>query len=316
MIFRFLASATLVCSLIGLAGCKQKASSSPGAGSAGSTKAQAAPITFPELGASRLIQPGIRFQEATLQRGNLPMRVWYYEPEKAAGKLALVLVPPAGSTLFAGMELGEGDRAEHYPYVRAGFAVASFDLDGHVPDSERANNAALLKAAQEFRDAQAGLVNAGAALDFILAKVPNINPDQVYIAGHSSAATLALLVAEQEPRIKACAAFAPITDVEARLAEVAPQLDRALPGYREFLQTSSPKTHAETLKCPVLLFHADDDENVPVNQCTDFAAQLKKANPHVTLVSTPKGGHYDSMIREGIPKAIAWFRQIPPDNTP
>jgi dipeptidyl aminopeptidase/acylaminoacyl peptidase len=314
MIFRFLASVTLACSLVGLAGCKHESSSSVGAGSTGSTKAQAAPITFPELGASRLIQPGIRFQEATLQRDNLPMRVWYYEPEKAAGKLALVLVPPAGSTLIAGMELGEGDRAEHYPYVRAGFAVASFDLDGHVPD--KANNAALLKAAQEFRDAEAGLANAAAALDFILAKVPNINPDRIYIAGHSSAATLALLVAEHEPRIKACAAFAPVTDVEARLARVAPRLDRALPGYREFLQNSSPKTHAENLKCPVFLFHAEDDENVPANQCTDFAAQLKKANPHVTLASTPTGGHYDSMIREGMPKAIAWFRQMPPDNRP
>jgi fermentation-respiration switch protein FrsA (DUF1100 family) len=51
------------------------------------------------------------------------------------------------------------------------------------------------------------------------------------------------------------------------------------------------------------------DANVPVRDSTDFAALLRKTNPHVTLVTTPRGGHYDSMIREGIPKAIAWFRQ-------
>src|SRR5262249_51971365 len=159
--------------------------------------------------------------------------------EDAADKLALVLVPPAGSTLFAGMAMGEGDRAEHYPYVRAGFAVASFDIDGQVANLEKASDAAGLKGAQGVRHAQAGLVNAKAALDFVLAKVASVDPDRVYIAGHSSAATLALLVAEHEPRIKTCAAYAPVTDVEARLAEVIPQLDRALPGYREFLRSSS-----------------------------------------------------------------------------
>lgn len=238
------------------------------------------------------------------------MRVWYYQPEQAADKLALVLVPPAGSTLFTGMGLGEGDRTEHYPYVRAGFAVASFDIDGQVPNLETASDADVLKGAREFREARAGLANAKAALDYLLTKVPNIDPNRVYIAGHSSAATLALLVAEHEPRIKACAAYAPETDVEARLAAVAPKLDGALPGYREFLRSSSPKTHADKLKCPIFLFHAHDDGNVPIHHSTDFAALLKKTNPHVTLIKTPKGGHYDSMIREGIPKGIEWFQQM------
>ena len=129
-------------------------------------------VAFPDLGATRLIQPGIKFQEATLHRGAMPMRVWYYQPEKAADKLALVLVPPAGSTLYRGMDLGDDDRREHYPYARAGFAVASFEIDGHVPNSETASEAALLQGAREFRDAQAGLANAKVALDFILAKVP------------------------------------------------------------------------------------------------------------------------------------------------
>jgi len=64
------------------------------------------------------------------------------------------------------------------------------------------------------------------------------------------------------------------------------------------------------LKCPVFLFHAQDDRNVPVQQSTDFAALLQKTNSHVTLVTTPNGGHYDSMIREGIPKGIKWFQQV------
>jgi dipeptidyl aminopeptidase/acylaminoacyl peptidase len=310
MTFRLLASLAIAISISGLAGCKKVTSLSRGDRQPGPTEANEAPITFPELGPSRLIQPGIQFREATLQRANMPMRVWYYQPEKPADKLALVLVPPAGSTLFAGMNMGDGDRAEHYPYVKAGFAVASFDIDGNVPKVGKVSDAALLKGAREFRDAQAGLANAKTALDFVLAKAPNIDPDRIYIAGHSSAATLALLVAEHEPRIKACAAYAPITDVEERLAEVIPQLDRSLPGYREFLRSSSPRTHADSLKCPVFLFYAQDDQDIFVRQCTDFAGVLKKTNARVTLVSASKGGHYKSMVGEGIPKGIEWLRQV------
>ena len=177
------------------------------------------------------------------------------------------------------MGLGDGDRAEHYPYVKAGFAVAAFEIDGHVPNLEKAGEAELLKGAKAFRDSRAGLDNAKAALDLVLAKVPNIAADRVYIAGHSSAATLALLVAEHEPRIKACAAYAPVTDVEARLAKIAPQLDNAIPGYAKFLRFSSPKTAADKLKCPVFLFHAQDDSNVPIRETADFAKLVKKTNP-------------------------------------
>jgi dipeptidyl aminopeptidase/acylaminoacyl peptidase len=310
MTFRFLASIAFAISIAGLAGCKKVPSLSQAGKQPGPTEAQEAPITFPELGPSRLIKPGIQFQEATVRQGAMPMRVWFYQPEKPADKLALVLVPPAGSTLFAGMNMSEGDRSEHYPYVQAGFAVASFDIDGHVPKADKVSDAALLKGAREFRDAQAGLANTKTALDFVLAKVPNIDPNLIYIAGHSSAATLALLVAEQEPRIKGCAAYAPITDVEARVAPFIPQLDRSLPGYREFLRSSSPRTHADRLTCPVLLFYAQDDQDVFVRQCTDFAALLKQTNAQVTLVSASKGGHYNSMVREGIPKGIEWFRQL------
>ena len=330
--FRILTILGLAVTVAGLVGCRQESSPSKDGQSASvpnpvvkkpeptkenpvvkkpeAIKELPTPSAFPDLGPSRMIQPGIRFQEATLRRGPLPMRVWYYQPEKVAGKLALVLVPPAGSTLFAGMDLGDGDRPEQYPYARAGFAVASFEIDGHVPNLQMASDEVVLKGAQAFRAARAGLTNAKTALDFILAKVPQIDPERIYIAGHSSAATLALLVAAHEPRIKACAAYAPATDVEARLAPTIPALDGALPGYRDFLHFSSPKTHVDKLKCPVFLFHAADDGNIPLQQTTAFAALLKKTNPNVTLVTTPNGGHYDSMIREGIPKGITWFQQL------
>ena len=160
------------------------------------------------------------------------------------------------------MDLNDGDRAEQFPYVQAGFAVVSFQIDGAVAGN--APDAVLVQGARRFKDAEAGLVNAKAALDFVLAKMANVDTDRLYIAGHSSAATLALLFAEHEPRIKACVAYAPCTDVESRLAQATAFLDQSVPGYRNFLRASSPKTHVAALKCPTFLFHAQDDTNVPL----------------------------------------------------
>jgi dipeptidyl aminopeptidase/acylaminoacyl peptidase len=314
---RFLSIIVAAAGLTTLAGCVRvavpaKAPVAPAAAApqpAAGAEAGNPATAFPELGSSRLVKPGIQFQEATLQRGGVPMRVWFYQPEKATGKLALVIVPPAGSTLIAGMDLGDGDRDEHFPYARAGFAVASFEIDGHVPQG--ASDAAVLQGARKFKDAEAGLANARTALDFILAKVPNVDTNRVYVAGHSSAATLALLFAEHEPRVKACIAYAPVTDVEDRLAKVIPTLDKAIPGYRDFIRFSSPKTHADKLKCPVFLFCASDDTNVPPRHTTDFGAALKKTNSSVTIVTAGRGGHYESMIREGVPKGIQWLQKLP-----
>jgi dipeptidyl aminopeptidase/acylaminoacyl peptidase len=308
MTFRCRVAFLMAIVLTTLPGCPRAAPPGKDAATSGLGDADAKPVTFPDLGASRTIKPGILFQEATIQRG-LPMRVWVYQPEKAAGKLPLMLVPPAGSTLIAGMDLGDGDRAEHYPYAKAGFIVVSFEIDGHVPNN--APDSAILKGARQFKAARAGLANAKVALDFALAKVPNIDAKRIFIAGHSSAATLALLFAEHEPRIKGCAAFAPVTDVEDRIGNVAASLDSSIPGYRDFLRFSSPRTHVDKLKCPVFLFYAKDDTTVPPRQTTDFAETLKKTNAAVTLVSVARGGHYDSMLREGIPKAIQWFQKLP-----
>jgi predicted Zn finger-like uncharacterized protein len=282
----------------------------PGPAPVGPIEIQTGPVAPAELGPARKIQAGVSFREARLVRGGVPMRVWYYEPAKSTAKLPLVVVPPAGSTLFTGMDLGDGDRAEHYPYVRAGFAVMSFEIDGHVPNVQTAGDAALMKGAREFRAAQGGLANAKAALDFVLAKAPNVDPQRIYVAGHSSAATLALLYAAHEPRLKGCASYCGVANLETRLAQAIPELNRAMPGYADFLRQIAPNKHAERLSCPVLLFHAQDDDNVPVQQTTEFAELLKKTNPRVTLLATARGGHYDSMIREGIPRGIQFFKEL------
>lgn len=274
-------------------------------------RAVAAPVAAvpDDFGPSRVLEPGVTFQQATLKPQRVPMMVWLYLPKNAeAKKLPLVLVPPAGSTLVTGMNLGEDDRKEHLPYVKAGFAVASFEIDGFVANLQ--DNEAITKGSQLFKDSQAGIKNAKAALDFVLAKSAKIDPDRIFIAGHSSAGTLALVAAAEDTRIKGCIAYAPAIDVVGRLGPLLPDLERAVPGITDLVHYSSPKTHIDKLKVPILLFHAKDDNNTPIQQTTAFADALKKTNSQVTMISVAMGGHYDSMINEGLPKGIHWLKKL------
>ncbi len=271
------------------------------------------PVVFPELGAAQHIEPGIVRHEVVVGNGQLASKVWVYLPEKPAGKrLPTVLIAPAGSTLMVGMNLEQGDELEHLPYVRAGFAVIAFAIAGGVPDIRRASDAQHFAAMPIFMAAEAGLVNARWALDFAQARVPQVDPNRIYSAGHSSAATLSLLLAEKEPRVKACIAFAPAPDVVKRLGrDRLRQVDRAIPGFAAFIERTSPRTDVAQLRCPLFLFQAKDDTNTPITDSLEFVNEVRKTNRRVTFVQWPRGGHYDPMIKAGIPQAIRWLKALP-----
>lgn len=159
-----------------------------------------------ELGPARRLKPGILVHEVKVKGREQSIKLWIYLPERtpAGKKLPCVLIAPAGSPLFHGMTLGEGDRPEHLPYMQAGLAVVAYEIEGAV--SPAARTPELVKAAGVFRRAEAGLFDTRKALDYALARVPAIDPKRIYTAGHSSAGTLSLLVAQHEPRIAACIA--------------------------------------------------------------------------------------------------------------
>jgi len=238
------------------------------------------------------------------------MTVWLYTPTSPPDPgLGLVLVAPAGSPLITGMRLADGDRDEHIPYVQAGYAVISYSLDGAI--DEEADDAALLRGLEAFRAAQAGLVNARTALDFALRHLPEPDLSRIYAVGHSSAATHALLVAAFEPRVRAVAAYAAVVDVREYLGAAAVLgLSANVPGYGRFLDQASPIRHSKALATkPVYLFAArDDGDHVGHNRALMDA--MGAPHPSTRNVVVASGGHYDSMLAEGIPGAIEWFHDL------
>jgi dienelactone hydrolase len=299
---------------------------SPGAGGAKLTIPTFDPAAFPPLGPPRRIVPGVVVHETVLDAN----KIWIYLPDRKAedGTLPCVLIAPAGATGINGMDLADGDRPEHPPYARAGMAVIAYSVSG--PVNKEAIKTAMIRgapdpevigAAQAFIHAQAGFTDAERALAFALARVPAIDANRIYTAGHSSAATLSLLVAENEPRVAACVAYAPCTDVRRRLTgnRIMRLMEPQIAGFGAFINQTSPINGASQLRCPLFLFHAQDDTVLLIADSAAFSAEVSKTNPNVTFVrpavgtysQAPKGGHYSSMIKEGVPKAIEWLKALP-----
>ena len=202
--------------------------------------------------------------------------------------------------MFDGMDLGEGDVPEHLPYLKAGYVVVAYDVSGPLKGKD---DEAVVEAAKAFMAADAGVADGKRAISYALQNL-DVDPTRIATAGHSSAATIALAVAENDPRVKACLAYAPIVDVAGDLRASLPDLESLVPGLTTTLVRNSPLGRAATLKCPTLLFHAKDDTNAPLGPIASLAAAV----PGVKLVEVPSGGHYDSMISKGIPTGLAFMK--------
>jgi dipeptidyl aminopeptidase/acylaminoacyl peptidase len=258
---------------------------------------------FPSTGVARTAQVELRTPDGK--------RVWVYLPTTwdRGTKFPCVVVPPAGSRLFHGMSLGAGDRSEHLPYVVAGFAVVSFDISG--PWSDQAPPAAQAEAIRTFMKAELGVKDALEALQIATTKYPEIDRTRIYIAGHSSAATLALQVAAASDQFRGCVAYAPTTNLEESFGpETLKTLEAFAPGLSAALVKGSPSNQVAAYRCPILLFHAEDDRSVPVASILAFKNALLRNGKSVEQVTVPSGGHYDSMIKQGIPKGLAWLKAL------
>lgn len=241
-----------------------------------------------------------------------PMRLSLFLPSglTTPHSLPCVFVAPAGSRLFHGMPLDAGDFAEQIPYAEAGFAVCGYELSGAVPETGHLTFRDVAEPARMFAAADGGMANAEVAIGYVLAQVPEVDPNRLYAAGHSSAATVALDLAATDHRIKGVAVYAPCTDIETRLGSNLSTLERIIPGETAFLSRMSPINRVKDFACPVFLFHADDDTNVSLSDNQRFADAMTQAGRLIRFQRVPTGGHYHSMIDQGIGDGIAFFKSI------
>ncbi len=283
-------------------------------------------MSFPERGRAVSLTDGIDLYQIRVGDGggfgsppghNSEIKLYLPSGEHMARSLPCVLITGAGTPLFHGVRWGDlmeydlDDLGEHLPYVEAGFAVIVYDMDGPLDEDNAEDADAMTSAYNAFRSAQAGVVNGRNAYEFILQRVPEVDPGRVYSAGHSSAGTASLLLASHEPRLSGAIAYAPCHDLPERLGAVGVRtLGILFDDFHEFAVQSSPKTHESRINCPVFLFHAEDDSNVPVLSSIDAHARMQAHGKDCTLVKVATGDHYFSMIEEGVPAAIEWLKKV------
>jgi dienelactone hydrolase len=280
---------------------------------------------FPELGPPQMVeQTDVRLYTLDLTAANagsmqpaarMQLRIYLPPGDHRAGSLGCVLIAPAGTNLLTGNALDDPTyHTEALPYARAGYAAVMYSLDGGLPAGlDDSSDDELAVAYRGFSAASAGLANARAALEFVLARLPQVDPRRIFAAGHSSAGTLALLFAEHESRLKGCIAYAPQTDVEAHLSLMLRPLvaTNKFPGIVDFARRSSPQTHVARIKCPVFLFWAADDSVVAPEGTQRFATTLGGLRQDATVKTVPTGQHYESMVNPGIGLAIEWLKKLP-----
>lgn len=233
----------------------------------------------------------MRFEQVVVKNFKERPRLWVYTPDDKR-RHPCIVIGAAGSPLDLGMSLSDDDRAEHVPYVQAGYIVVAYDISGSEPTSD---------GIRLFAKRDCGVANGKAAIDYALAKL-KVDPLRIYAVGHSSAGTLALQLAAEDSRVRGCIAYAPVTDVTERIPMSTFPPDVAAK-FRKF----SPIDNTKSLRCPVMLFSAEDDNNVHTSGVQAYAEKLRQTNGDVDLVTVSSGGHYDSMLQQGIPKGIEWL---------
>jgi dipeptidyl aminopeptidase/acylaminoacyl peptidase len=227
--------------------------------------------------------------------GELKLKAWLFVPRGSEdAPTAAVLRIPAGGNLFAPAALGIGTVPEIEPYYTAGYVTMVMSFRG------------TLQNGGNFNQSRSGLDDVLAALEF-LKKQPEVDPSKIFVAGHSSAASLTLRVSQVSDIPCAVAAFSPASDWTEFFKE---RLEGVSEDTRKYLEDSSPLTHAARTKCPVLLTHGTSDKIVPVSQSERMADKLKEAKKACEFIRIPGGDHYNSMLRVGIPLSLCWFSEI------
>lgn len=276
---------------------------------------------FPKLGEPKPFgDTGIVWHRFELPRqGNKSLKLNVFIPKgtHADKSLPVVFEAPAGTPLLHGasIEIPQPD-SEFLPFTEAGMITVSFDIDGPMPPNVSPTNGPtymplLRQAYSNFVASDAGVDNGKLAIDFVLARLPMADPKQLIIWGHSSAATLSLLLASKDPRISKCIALAPVTDLKPRFGDILvqePAMAKFLPNLNNYIVSGSPITYISKLRCPVFIAHAKNDDNEPFKGTKDYVDALRKAGGKVEFLELEREGHYEPLLNAAVPKALEWLK--------
>jgi dienelactone hydrolase len=218
--------------------------------------------------------------------GGLRLKAWVSAPAPLLGARK-----PGVLFLHNGFAFGDDDWEQAEPFRDAGFVVLIPMLRGEngLPGSY-----------SMFYDEVDDVLAAAE----VLARQPQVDPTRLFVAGHSTGGTLAMLAALTSTRFRAGASFSgsPNQDEWSRGRGDVP-IDRS--NKRE-LQMRSPLAFPRSFKCPFRIYYGDSERFF--KKSSEQTAKLARdAGLDVQAVSVP--GDHESSVDPAMRQAINFFQQ-------
>lgn len=234
------------------------------------------------------LTPPPEAKEVTFPSGTLSLKAWINPPAEDGGA-----TKPAVVFLHSGFAFDFEDWTMTKPFRDAGYVVMTPILRG---ENGQAGDHSLYY--DEVEDALA-------AADY-LAKQKFVDPKRLYVAGHGSGGTLAMLSAMTSNRFRAAASFTGYVDLNSARREGLSTI-RFNQNDQSEIQVRSPLAYAQSFKCPARLYYASDE--FLLAGPTQRTAQLARAKGQdVTAVAVP--GNTMTSLPGAMKQCIDFFRKL------
>jgi hypothetical protein len=240
----------------------------------------------------------------------------YLPTQPAKSKLPCIFIAPSGTTPLYGQLLKPMNRGEYMGYVKAGYAVIMYDVDGAIQDMSKVNEAPLLMHPDKivtarlkaFKAADGGVLNAKLAIDYAIARIPQIDPNAIYTAGYGSGGTIALMTAVADKRVKGAIAFTPVTDIPKKFPNLIDNISKIVPGFPESIERFSPYQNAAKMTKPLFVFQDDTSTVNALEDTNSFIELVGKSNSSVTFFHAPVIPSFHSdLVPTGMSQSIEWL---------
>jgi dienelactone hydrolase len=237
----------------------------------------------PQAGRIERPPPGVR--EVPYQSGNLRLRAWVSAAPPDGRRQPAVLF------LHGGFAFGADDWEQTLPFRNAGFAVMAPTLRG-----ENGLPGSYSMFYNEVEDVLAAAET--------LARLPYVDSNRLYIAGHSVGGTLTMLASMTSNRFRAAASFSGSPD-QVSWARGQAELVPFDPNDKEEFRMRSPMAFPRSFKCPLRIYYGSREVFFASNSQTT-AKLAKAAGRDVEALSVP--GDHMTMVEPAMKQAIAFFQ--------